>query len=162
MAALIVIGGFIGYWLWPPSAGYLFHQAETLMASSHRSDWLTAREEYFDALDRKHPDHPYKEQLQKWRDKILLDEAEGRARNLSSKVQTQFSEPHTNAERQYVSFDTLAAKAVDAGNEVAARTTGARWPGCSSRTTPRSGPGTCWHSAAPRNWKPGSRSAGPS
>jgi serine/threonine-protein kinase len=90
------------------------------MASSHRSDWLTARDEYFDTLDLKHPDHPYKEQLQKWRDQIVLEEAEGRARNLSSKVQTQFSEPHTNSERQYVSFDTLATKAADSGNEVGA------------------------------------------
>lgn len=120
VAALIVIGGFIGYWLWPPSSRYLFHQAKLLMASSHRSDWIAARDEYFDVLDHKHPDHPYKAQLQKWRDQILLDEAEGRARNLSSKVQTQFSEPHTNAERQYVSFDTLAAKAVEVGNETAA------------------------------------------
>ena len=90
------------------------------MASSHRSDWLTAKEEYFDALDRKHPDHPYKEQLRKWRDQILLDEAEGRARNLSSPVKTQFSEPHSNGERQYVTFDTLAAKAIGEGNETMA------------------------------------------
>ncbi|MGZ3356188.1 MAG: serine/threonine protein kinase, partial [Isosphaeraceae bacterium] len=47
-AALIAIGGFMGYWLWPPSAGYLYRQAEALMASSHRSDWLTAQEEYLD------------------------------------------------------------------------------------------------------------------
>jgi serine/threonine-protein kinase len=120
VGALALIGGFIAYWLWPPSALYLYRQAESLMSSSHRSDWITARDEYFDTLDRKHPSHPYKEQLQKWRDQILLDEAEGRARNLSSKVQTQFSEPHTNAERQYVSFDILATKASDAGDEVGA------------------------------------------
>ena len=117
VAALIAIGGFIAYWLWPPSAEYLYRQAATLMASSHRSDWITARDEYFDTLDRKHPDHPYKEQLRKWRDQIILDEADGRARNLSSTVQTQFSEPHTNAERQYVSFDVLATKAAGEGNE---------------------------------------------
>ena len=145
-----------------PQRLYLYRQAETLMASPHRADWITARDEYFDALDRNHPDHPYKGQLQKWRDQILLDEAEGRARNLSSKVQTQFSEPHTDAERQYVSFDALATKAADAGNEAAALTYSREWPGCSSRTTGMSGHGTCWPSAEPRNWKPGSKSAGPS
>jgi serine/threonine-protein kinase len=120
-AVLIAIGGFMGYWLWPPSAGYLYHQAEALMASPHRSDWLTAQEEYFDTLDHKHPGHPYSEQIQKWRDQIQLDEAESRARNLSSPVKTSFSEPHNNGERQYVSFDTLAAKAVAAGNDAEAK-----------------------------------------
>lgn len=121
-AALIAIGGFVGYWLWPPSAGYLYCQAETLMASSHRSDWLTAQEEYLDTLDHKHPGHPYSEQVQKWRDQILLDEAESRARNLSSPVKTSFSEPHTNGERHYVSFDTLATRAAAEGNDTLALT----------------------------------------
>ena len=120
LAVLVAIGGFIGYWLWPPSAEYLFRQADGLMASTHRSDWLTAQEEYLDSLDKKHPGHPYSEQVQKWRDKILLDEAEGRARNLSSPVKTAFSEPHTEGERQYVSFDVLASKAVADGNEAQA------------------------------------------
>ncbi len=120
LAVLVAIGGFIGYWVWPPSAEYLYHHAETLMASSHRSDWLTAQEEYLDSLDKKHPGHPYSEQVQKWRDQILLDEAEGRAKNLSSPVKTAFSEPHTDGERQYVSFDALASRAVADGNEVEA------------------------------------------
>ena len=119
-AALIAIGGFMSYWLWPPSAGYLYRQAEALMASSHRSDWLTAQEEYLDPLDHKHPGHPYSEQVQKWRDQILLDEAEGRARNLSSPVKTSFTEPHTDGERQYVSFDTLATRAAAEGNDLLA------------------------------------------
>ncbi len=114
---LIAIGGFMGYWLWPPSAGYLYHQAEALMASPHRSDWLTAQEEYLDTLDHKHPGHPYSEQIQEWRDRIQLDEAESRARNLSSPVKTSFSEPHTNGERQYVLFDTLATKDAAEGND---------------------------------------------
>src|SRR5208337_310698 len=58
----------------------------------------------------------------KWRDQILLDEAEGRARNLSSPVKTSLSEPHTDGERQYVSFDTLASKAAAEGNDALAAT----------------------------------------
>ena len=36
VAALLAIGGFIAYSVWPPSAAYLFGQAEKLMASSRR------------------------------------------------------------------------------------------------------------------------------
>jgi len=121
-AALIAVAGFMAYWLWPPSAAYLYHQAEALMASSHRSDWLTAQEDFLDNLDRHHPGHPYSEQVQKWRDKILLDEAEGRARNLSSPVKTSFSDPHTDGERQYIAFDTLASRASAEGNDALAAT----------------------------------------
>lgn len=115
--ALVAIGGFIGYWLWPPGASYLHRQAATLMASPHRSDWINAQEEYLDVLDRKHPDHPFKSDVRKWRDQIALDEANGRAKILDSPVQTQLSEPRTHAERQYISFSTLAAKASAEGND---------------------------------------------
>ena len=50
--ALIAIGGFIAYWVWPPSAPYLYKQAEALMASSRRSDRVTARDDYIQELDR--------------------------------------------------------------------------------------------------------------
>ena len=42
VAALLAIGGFIAYSVWPPSAAYLFGQAEKLMASSRRVDWRRA------------------------------------------------------------------------------------------------------------------------
>jgi serine/threonine-protein kinase len=119
-AALVAIGGFIGYWLWPPSASYLHRQAATLMASPHRSDWMTAQEEYLDVLDRKHPDHPFQSDVRRWRDRIALDEANRRAKILGSPVQTQLSEPRTNAERQYVSFSSLAAKASASGDDTQA------------------------------------------
>jgi serine/threonine-protein kinase len=60
--------------------------------------------------------------VRKWRDQILLDEAEGRARNLSSPVKTSFTEPHTDGERQYVAFDTLATRAAAEGNDPQALT----------------------------------------
>ncbi len=121
-AALIAIAGFMAYWLWPPSAGYLYRQAEALMASPHRSDWIRAQEECLDILDHNRPGHPYSDQVQKWRDQILLYDAEARARNLSSPVKTSFSEPHTDAERQYISFDTLASTASALGNDALAAT----------------------------------------
>jgi serine/threonine-protein kinase len=117
---LAAIGGFIGYWLWPPSSEYLHRQAALLMQSSHRSDWITAQEDYVEPLERRFPDHPYKDEIKRWHERIELDEAEGRARSLSSPVKTPFSEPHTNGENKYVTFDTLASKAEQEGSEVGA------------------------------------------
>jgi serine/threonine-protein kinase len=118
VAALFAIGGFIGYWVWPPSAQYLYRQAEALMASPRRSDRITARDEFLDPLDQRYPDHPYREQTRKWRDEIILEDAEGRAKTLSSPVKIPpLTDPQNNPERQYVSFDVLAAKATSEGNE---------------------------------------------
>ncbi|MDR3620238.1 MAG: protein kinase [Paludisphaera borealis] len=117
IAALFAIGGFMAYWLWPPSAQYLYRQAVPLMESSRRSDWLTALEEYIDPLDTKHPNHPYHAQTQAWRDAIALDEAESRSKMLASAIATPFSEPKTNGERQYVGSFSLATKAAAAGHE---------------------------------------------
>jgi hypothetical protein len=57
----VAIGGFVGYTLWPPGAEYLFRQAEARMASNDRRDWLDARDNYIDPLDRRFPAHPYRE-----------------------------------------------------------------------------------------------------
>src|SRR5262249_19793239 len=114
-----VIGGFIAYWVWPPSQAYLYRQAEALMKSSKRHDWITARDEYLEPLDRRFPDNPYREQTQKWRDRILLDEAENRGEVLTAGVKP-FKEPNNNAERQYVITHTLAAEASARGDDLAA------------------------------------------
>jgi len=106
--ALIAIGAFIAYKVWPPSAAYLYKQAEALMASSRRADWLTARDDYIKPLDEGFPDHPYREQTREWLDKILLDEAEGRAKVLTSGLKIRMSEPSNNAERQLVIANELA------------------------------------------------------
>ena len=106
--ALIAIGGFIGYKVWPPSAAYLYKQAGALMASSRHADWVTAREEYIKPLDEGFPDHPYREQTRKWRDKILLDDAESRAKILTSGLKIRMSEPSNNTERQLVITHELA------------------------------------------------------
>jgi serine/threonine-protein kinase len=122
VSALLAIGGFIVYWLYPPSAGYLYHQAEVLMASSRRSDWRTARDEYIESLDSRFPNHPYREQTQKWRDKIYLDDAEGRATVLSSPVRLRdVNQPADNAERQFVLTFNLASDASQRGDDNSAK-----------------------------------------
>jgi eukaryotic-like serine/threonine-protein kinase len=101
VTALMAVGGLIVYLAWPAGQEALYHKAEALMASTHRSDWLTARDEYLEQLDRRFPQNPYRDQAAKWRDKILLDEAEGRANILAAPVKTRLNEPNTNAERQF-------------------------------------------------------------
>lgn len=118
--ALIAIGALMAYWVWPPSASYLYKRAVPLMESTSRSDWLIAMREYIEPLDRRFPDHPHREQTQAWRDQIALDEAEGRAKLLASPVKTRFSDPQNNGERQFVAFQALAAKAEDEGDELTA------------------------------------------
>ncbi len=77
--ALLLVAGIIVYFSWPYSQDELYRKAEALMASSKRSDWHEARDEYLDKLDQRFPNHPFREQIQKWRDKIALEDAERRA-----------------------------------------------------------------------------------
>jgi serine/threonine-protein kinase len=109
--ALLAIGGFITYWVWPPSAKYLYEQAATLMASSRRADWLTARDEYIKPLQARFPTNPYKEQLRAWLDKILLDDAENRVKVITSGLQISMAEPANNTERKVVVQHQLATGA---------------------------------------------------
>ncbi len=109
--ALVAIGGFIAFLVWPPSAEYLFKHAEPLMASGSRSDWDRALNDCIIPLDERFKDHPYHEQTRKWRDKILLDEAEKRAGYLTSGLKISFSEPANDAERKFVIAHELATGA---------------------------------------------------
>jgi predicted Ser/Thr protein kinase len=120
VGALIVIGAFIAYFVWPPSAAYLYKNAATLMASTSRSDWRTALDEYIKPLDERFLDHPYREQTRAWRDKIALEEVEGRASILGSKVKTSFSEPKDNGERMFVLANALSSEASERGDDLAA------------------------------------------
>lgn len=120
VVALVAVGGFIGYWLWPPSKSYLFHQAEILMASKLRHDWLEARDNYLDPLDHRFPDNPYRATTRAWRNRILLDEAQGRAKLLASPVHTSLSEPKNNGETQFVNFNAEAEDRIRRGEDLAA------------------------------------------
>jgi serine/threonine-protein kinase len=118
--ALLLIGGFIVYWVYPPSAGYLYGQAETLMASTRRGDWQTALEEYLNPLDKRFPKHPYGEQTRKWRDKILLYDAEKRAGVLASGLDISMARAADSAESQFQITNKLAQDASKRGDDQAA------------------------------------------
>src|SRR5262249_36977717 len=117
VVVLVAIVGFTTYALWPPSAEYLFHQAELLMASADPHDWQTARDEYLEPLDRRFPDHPYKSTTRSWRDKILVTEIEGRAKMLEAKAGTKFNEPKNEVEARWVGYHAAATAAHGAGGD---------------------------------------------
>ncbi len=120
LVALVGIGGLIVYLVWPPGQDYLYKHAEALMASTHRSDWVRAREEYLDPLDRRFPDNPYHEQTAGWRDRILLDEAESRSIYLAGDRVTPINEPKNNAERLFRFTNEVAIRASKQGDDRAA------------------------------------------
>lgn len=118
--ALILIGGVIAWGVWPPSEKYLYEHAQTLMASKDRHDWMTAIEEYVDPLDKRFPNHAHKAETAAWRDKLLLADAEGRAKTLSSGVKTLLSEPKGKGELQYIAHQPLADEASGKGDDLSA------------------------------------------
>jgi eukaryotic-like serine/threonine-protein kinase len=140
--ALVAIGVFIAYRVWPPSAPYLYQQAEALMASSRRADWMTARDDYIKPLDEGFPDHPYREQTRKWLDKILLDDAENRAKVLTSGLKIRMSEPSNNAERQLVIANELAEGASGRHDDLTAIR---QWHDFASQVKPEDPDERKWH-----------------
>jgi eukaryotic-like serine/threonine-protein kinase len=120
VVALFGIGGFIAYWVWPPNSAYLFRHAEMLMASTKRSDWRTARDEYMKELDERFPNHPYQEKLREWCDKILLEDAENRGTNVASGLKINLTKPDNDAERKFIVTNGVAAEASERGDDLAA------------------------------------------
>ncbi len=111
VTTLVLIAGVIAYIVWPPGQEYLIRHAETMMASKDRHDWDAALSEYIEPLDKRFPEHPYKEKTAAWRDKIALTAVEGRARVLESPANTGFNKPSTPNEERFVAFHTIAAAA---------------------------------------------------
>jgi eukaryotic-like serine/threonine-protein kinase len=133
LGVLVAIGGLIVYLVWPPGQDYLYKHAEALMASSKHSDWVTARDEYLEPLDRRFPSNPYRQQTAQWRDKILLYEADSRAEILASPARTKLTEPNTHAERLFVLAHELAAEDSKRGDDLKAIE---RWKDMASKLHP--------------------------
>jgi len=118
--ALLLVGGIIVYQSLPDSESELYRKAEALMAKPSTADWKKARDDYLNELDERFPNHPYREQTQKWRDTILLDEAESRASILSSLLQNSLTRPANDSEKLFKVVNTLAVEASSRGNDQAA------------------------------------------
>ena len=110
VAAFAAVLGLITYLAWPPSAKNLYGHAQTLMASTDPTDWIRARDEYLDPLDRRFPEHPFRGETEPWRDRIDLRDAARRAEILEKPNLAAFSKPKTEAEALYqVSFNEADA-----------------------------------------------------
>ncbi len=64
---LLLVVGLIAWALWPPSANALFEHGSELMKSKELTDWERAWRDYFQPLNERFPDHPYQEQVEKYR-----------------------------------------------------------------------------------------------
>jgi hypothetical protein len=70
LAVLLVLCiGTIVWAFWPPSAATLFERGAQLMASGRSADWETAWKEHLDPLNKRYPDHPYQEEVARFREK---------------------------------------------------------------------------------------------
>ena len=100
-AGLIAGLGLAAYLVWPPGESYLYHHAATLMESSDQTDWIKAREQYIEPLDRRFPKHTHHDETEAWRDKLDLREVTRRAEILEKPNLAAFSKPKTEAEALY-------------------------------------------------------------
>jgi serine/threonine-protein kinase len=67
---LLLVVGILVWTFWPPGPETLFERGAALMQSKHLADWETAWRDYLKPLEDGHPDHPYKEQVEKFRKQI--------------------------------------------------------------------------------------------
>ena len=109
--ALAALLGVAAYVLWPSSMSTLYDNAEELMASDRRVDWKIALRDYVEPIERRFPDHPYDEQFGNWRDRVALDEARSRSKQLESPI-ASISRPRNEAEIIYQDALTAVAPMV--------------------------------------------------
>jgi len=109
VTALVLLLGLIGYFVWPPGAAYLHDEAAKLMASEDYSDWLQAMNRFVEPLERRFPEHVYKEDVTKWRDQVALTAAERRAMVLDRSTIAAIVKADGPAEEFYIKARDLAA-----------------------------------------------------
>jgi len=68
---LIVCVGILVWTFWPDSAETLFLRGSDLMASAELADKERAWSEYFEKLEQRFPDHPYQDELKKFRAQLV-------------------------------------------------------------------------------------------
>lgn len=115
VAALLGLAGFVAYMFWPPSEAYLFRKAAEGMASPERADRNWARERYIAELDRRFPEHPYKPQVRAWRDQLLLEDIDRRARFLESPALAALTQINDEIERNYAQTHQTTLKDLEQG-----------------------------------------------
>ncbi len=118
VAALLVVGGLIAYFVWPPSADYLFARAKPLMTSDRREDWMIGKSMYLDELERRFPDHPYKAQTDPWLDRLALTSAERRSEVLEKSAVPGFKKAEGQGESLYAAVFPEAEAALKRNDDL--------------------------------------------
>ncbi len=72
---------------------------------------MTARDDTSSRSTERFPDNPYREQTRKWRDKILLEDAESRAKFLTSGSRSASPNRVTTQNESFVIAHELATRA---------------------------------------------------
>jgi serine/threonine-protein kinase len=113
--ALLALLAFTGYMLfWPYSEKQLLERAGALMASADSLDWKRARDDYFDEIAERFPQH--RDQVAQWRERIDLEQLRRRANVLERPNLLASSQPSNPAESQYVAAFTSATAAIKDGD----------------------------------------------
>src|SRR5262249_16073559 len=84
---LALVLGILVWTFWPASAESLFERGKELMESKALPDKERAFSDYFDPLEKRFPDHPYKEQLEKYRQQLKEARAREEAEPAVSEAQ---------------------------------------------------------------------------
>jgi len=66
----LLVLGILVWTFWPASPETLFRRGAALMELEDPADWERAWRDYLSPLEREHPDHPHKEEVEKFRQKL--------------------------------------------------------------------------------------------
>ncbi len=88
------------------------------MKSEKPIDWMHAKQEYLDDLQRRYPNHPYQEKTKGWLDRIALNQIERRADVIEKPNLASFSKPKDDTERLYFDVYQEVRKQIEEGKEV--------------------------------------------
>jgi serine/threonine-protein kinase len=80
-ALLLCVSGIV-WAFWPASAATLFRQGAELMAQDDPAAWAQAWQEYFQPLNERYPDHPYQDDVARFRRQIDTARQPNEARRL--------------------------------------------------------------------------------
>ncbi len=72
---LLACVGIIVWTFWPLNQEQLFRRGSALMENGTYSDWQYAWTEYFEPLNERFPDHPYQEEVQRYKRQIDVERA---------------------------------------------------------------------------------------
>ncbi|GIW89112.1 MAG: hypothetical protein KatS3mg108_3436 [Isosphaeraceae bacterium] len=108
---LVAVLALIVWLAWPPSAEQLVERARPLMATDDPARWDDAERLYLRELDRRFPEHAYRDEVQAFRDKVLLT----RTRTRAQRLLRGRLDPRNDLEELYLRVAKVAEAATESG-----------------------------------------------